>query len=378
MNVSALIAIQNLLEKGETKGMKLGLNNMLLLNQKFHKPSQSFLSFHVAGTNGKGSVTTKIAHSLMYEGIKVGLYTSPHLSSFQERIQVNGKKITIEDAERILSKILSEAEEMSIKPTFFEFLTMLAFLYFQEQHVEISVLEVGMGGRLDATNIVTPLLSIITSIGWDHTKYLGNTLEQIAFEKAGIIKSTVPVLVGPKAANFSLFKEKALQLGCPYFEILESFDHYENENRAIASRALDIVELKHSKRGLEVTPSCRFEYFYCNVPIVLDVGHNPDALEALFRRYYQEISKEKPVILMAMSSDKEVEASLEICAEGLQKICERKYLLQADAIIDIEDAFKCSLKWATRYHRPLLVCGTFFIMDSIVSLIKEEMGSFSC
>ena len=180
-------------------GSKLGLERVQDLMNKIDKPYTKFKSIHVAGTNGKGSVCSFLATIFQKAGYKVGLYTSPHLVSFNERIQINGKHITDEELATLVAKIkntLGDAET-----TFFEFTTAVAFEHFVQNNVDIAIIEVGLGGRLDATNVITPLVSVITSISKDHTRILGETNEKIAGEKAGIIKSNVPVVLGKNDSN---------------------------------------------------------------------------------------------------------------------------------------------------------------------------------
>lgn len=173
---------------------KKDLTNTLLLVNHLGNPQHNFKSIHVAGTNGKGSTSSMIASVLMEAGYKVGLYTSPHLKDFRERITINGKQISREYVKKFVSnnKTFFESTQLS----FFEMTVGLAFQYFSDKNVDIAIIEVGMGGRLDSTNVITPLLSIITNIGKDHTQFLGDTLEKIAFEKAGIIKPNIPVVIG--------------------------------------------------------------------------------------------------------------------------------------------------------------------------------------
>lgn len=176
---------------------KEGLDNTNLLDRHFGHPHRSYKTIHVGGTNGKGSVSHTLASVLQSAGYKVGLYTSPHLVDFRERIRVNGEMISeqrvVGFVEEMISSGLMETEGGF---SFFELTTALAFKYFEEAGVDIAVIEVGLGGRLDCTNIITPLLSIITNISFDHVQFLGNTLEKIAQEKAGIIKPGVPVVIG--------------------------------------------------------------------------------------------------------------------------------------------------------------------------------------
>ena len=175
-------------------GYKEGLDNSLRLDEHFGNPHQSFRSIHIAGTNGKGSVSHSIAAMLQTYGYKVGLYTSPHLLDFSERIRVNGQPICKDYVVSFVEKNKDFFE--TLQPSFFEITTAMAFKYFKEQDVDIAVVEVGLGGRLDCTNIITPILSVITNISLDHTQLLGASLEQIAMEKGGIIKAGVPVVIG--------------------------------------------------------------------------------------------------------------------------------------------------------------------------------------
>lgn len=173
---------------------KKDLTNTLLLAQHLNHPERNFKTIHVAGTNGKGSTSSMIASVFMEAGYKVGLYTSPHLKDFRERITINGKQISRDYVKKFVAKNKSFFENSHL--SFFEMTVGLAFEYFSDKKVDIAIIEVGMGGRLDSTNIISPLLSVITNIGKDHTQFLGDTLEKIAFEKAGIIKPNIPVIIG--------------------------------------------------------------------------------------------------------------------------------------------------------------------------------------
>ena len=177
---------------------KPGLQTMLSMMEHLGNPHTKFPSIHVAGTNGKGSTSHLIAAVLQSAGYKVGLFTSPHLVDFRERVRINGQMIPEEDVIRFVEflKTIDKRQTKDQQPSFFETTTCLAFDYFAREKVDIAVIEVGLGGRLDATNIITPLLSVITNIGFDHTEFLGNTLAAIAREKAGIIKPEVPCVIG--------------------------------------------------------------------------------------------------------------------------------------------------------------------------------------
>lgn len=189
---------------------KEGLENTLLLDKHFNHPHQQYQTIHIAGTNGKGSCSHTLAAILQEAGYKVGLYTSPHLVDFRERIRVNGTCIPEERVVRFVEEERAFFEPLH--PSFFEITTALAFLYFAEQKVDIAVIEVGLGGRLDCTNIISPLLSVITNISFDHVQFLGNTLDKIASEKAGIIKPNTPVIIGETTPETRpVFIEKALR-----------------------------------------------------------------------------------------------------------------------------------------------------------------------
>ena len=193
---------------------KEGLENTLLLDKHFNHPHQQYQTIHIAGTNGKGSCSHTLAAILQEAGYKVGLYTSPHLVDFRERIRVNGTCIPEERVVRFVEEERAFFEPLH--PSFFEITTALAFLYFAEQKVDIAVIEVGLGGRLDCTNIISPLLSVITNISFDHVQFLGNTLDKIASEKAGIIKPNTPVIIGETTPETRpVFAEKASQSQAP-------------------------------------------------------------------------------------------------------------------------------------------------------------------
>lgn len=192
---------------------KEGLGNTELLDKHFQHPHRQYATIHVAGTNGKGSVSHTLASILQNQGMKVGLYTSPHLTDFRERIRVNGEMIP---QARVVSFVEQERTFFEpLHPSFFELTTALALQYFAEENVDIAVIEVGLGGRMDCTNIIQPLVSIITNISFDHIQFLGNTLEKIASEKAGIIKPGIPAIVGEwgKESVAEVFMNKAEEAG---------------------------------------------------------------------------------------------------------------------------------------------------------------------
>lgn len=190
--------------------MKKDLGNILELCKALGNPQEQFKSIHIAGTNGKGSVTHILASILQKSGLKVACYTSPHYKDFRERIKINAQFIS----EQEIIDFVADNKQLieTIKPSFFEITVAMAFQYFAKEKVDIAIIETGLGGRLDSTNIITPLLSIITNISKDHTQFLGETLAEIAFEKAGIIKNNVPVIIGKKQIETKpVFRKKALE-----------------------------------------------------------------------------------------------------------------------------------------------------------------------
>jgi dihydrofolate synthase / folylpolyglutamate synthase len=208
---------------------KKDLTNILHFSQKLGDPHKKFRSIHVAGTNGKGSVSHMLASILQEAGYKVGLHTSPHLKDYRERIKIDGKDVP----EGFVVDFISANKDFleTYKLSFFEMSVGMAFDYFSKEKVDIAIIEVGMGGRLDSTNIITPLLSVITNIGLDHTQFLGETLPEIAGEKAGIIKSGIPVVIGENQEETrDVFLKIATEKGCEiiFAEDLESV-RYESD-----------------------------------------------------------------------------------------------------------------------------------------------------
>ena len=201
-------------EQQGKQGYKEGLQNMQALDERYRHPHQKFKYIHVAGTNGKGSCSHMLAAILQRAGYRVGLYTSPHLVDFSERIRINGKPVSQEYVVKFVEDSRNFFE--SINASFFEITTAMAFKYFADNNVDIAVVEVGLGGRLDSTNIITPLVSLITNISLDHTDMLGSTLEQIAMEKAGIIKRGVPVVIGEATPETKpVFEAMASEMEAP-------------------------------------------------------------------------------------------------------------------------------------------------------------------
>ena len=218
---------------------KKDLTNTVWLCAKLGNPQERFRSVHIAGTNGKGSSAHALAAVLQAAGYKTGLYTSPHLKRFTERIRINGQEASEEFVTVFVEKMKDEIE--AIQPSFFELTVAMAFDYFARENVDIAVVETGLGGRFDSTNIITPVVSLITSISFDHEEMLGDTLEKIAFEKAGIIKQGIPVVIGEKnGQTSSVFEEKALSVQAPLYFAEEFYQCKQvNSDGLLAEYAVD-------------------------------------------------------------------------------------------------------------------------------------------
>jgi dihydrofolate synthase/folylpolyglutamate synthase len=287
---------------------KKDLTNALQLDEHLGHPHQKFKTIHVAGTNGKGSTSHMLASILQQAGYKVGLYTSPHLKDFRERIRVNGTPIKKRDVVDFISKNKTFLEEREL--SFFEMTVGMAFDYFAKKAVDIAVIEVGLGGRLDSTNIITPILSVITNIGFDHVAILGDTLEKIAFEKAGIIKPNVPVIIGEiRKETKAVFLEKAMQTEAPIsFAENYTFSDYKSDLKGSYQKRNIITVLAAIKTlidlGLKISDDQikegllnvvvntgllgRWQVLGHNPKIICDTAHNREGLEYIVSQLMDE------------------------------------------------------------------------------------------
>jgi len=241
---------------------KADLSNTILLCEALGNPQNKFRSIHVAGTNGKGSSSHMLAAILQTAGYNTGLYTSPHLKEFTERIRINGKEIDKNFVVDFVERIKSSIE--NIKPSFFEITVAMAFDYFAKQKVDVAVIEVGLGGRLDSTNMITPLVSLITNISWDHQDLLGDTLQKIAFEKAGIIKQTVPVVVSERNQEVDeIFRTKSNEE--------QSLLYFAADLWKIDSISEGVYQVQHQTKTIELTLDLMGVYQRKNLGGVLQV-----------------------------------------------------------------------------------------------------------
>jgi dihydrofolate synthase/folylpolyglutamate synthase len=230
---------------------KADLTNTLKLCDYLGNPQTGFTSIHIAGTNGKGSTSHMLASILQSAGYKVGLYTSPHLKSFTERIRINGREIEHDFVTDFVNK--HHGFFGSFDPSFFEITVAMAFDYFNQQKVDVAVIETGLGGRLDSTNIITPVLSVITNIGYDHQNLLGNTLEKIASEKAGIIKKNVPVVIGElQSETMQVFQNKALEMEAPIIFADEIWELTGTEYQVEDGKNLQVLNYRSKEKNIEI------------------------------------------------------------------------------------------------------------------------------
>jgi len=328
---------------------KSNLDNSIAFDNYLNKPHQTFKSIHIAGTNGKGSTSHMLASILQEAGYKVGLYTSPHLKDFRERIKVNGKMVSETFIVKFIEKIQNFIAEY--QPSFFEMTVFMAFEYFKTEKVDIAVIETGMGGRLDSTNLITPLISVITNISLDHTQFLGDTLEKIAVEKAGIIKKEIPVVIGESNKTYdSIFIKKATEMNTncifankeyniPYALLnlnqTQSFDVYKDEEKQYEQIQLDLLgkyQLKNTLTVLSAIDSLqnkltiKQEHIYTglknvikntqllgrwqtignNPQIICDTGHNEAGVQLIIEQIEQMAFK-KLHIVWGMVNDKSID-----------------------------------------------------------------------
>ncbi len=363
---------------------KAGLKNIQQIDKLLGHPHKNFPTVLIAGSNGKGSVSTKIANALSLAGYKTGLFTSPHIDSFTERIQINHRSISLEKADALLSHVFELLDRYDIQATYFEVVTAVALLAFQDANVDIAVLEVGLGGRLDATNIVTPLLCAITSISLEHTQQLGSTKEAVAKEKGGIIKERVPLILGP-FADLPTLRAIAQEKKSPLIALEPQEENSEEENQRVAKAALYFLKQqltltnKAIEDGISFQAPCRFERFnHAELPIIFDVAHNSDAFKRLYQRIKKEFPNRKIRTLLGLSKGKEHEHSLQIIAENSDyihlvdtnnprslKVKELSYALKCQVsskIPSVKKTIELALHSAVSNEELLLVTGSFYIM----------------
>jgi dihydrofolate synthase/folylpolyglutamate synthase len=349
---------------------KKDLTNIKILCDHLGNPHQKFKSIHVAGTNGKGSVSHMLASIFQKAGYKTGLYTSPHLYDFRERIRLNGQLIPEKFVVDFTAQIKPLAEE--IQPSFFEITVAMAFDFFAQQEVDVAVIEVGLGGRLDSTNIITPELSIITNIGWDHMNLLGNTLAEIASEKAGIIKENVPVVIGETLLETkAVFEQAAVEKRSPLFfseMMFEEVEHkinsnklevtfrktndgytsvetdlpglYQVKNLRTVLTAVEVLDKMGWKLPEEIVRTAlketkastglqgRWEVIHQKPLVVLDVAHNKNGIEQMLQ-HIAGLSIGQLHLVLGTVKDKDIDGILSLLPSSASYYFTQAHILRA-------------------------------------------------
>lgn len=400
---------------------KKDLTNTLALCAALDNPQHKFKTIHVGGTNGKGSTSHMLASVLQSAGYKTGLYTSPHLKSFTERIRINGCEVSQEFVVDFVNRIQPQIDK--IKPSFFEITVVMAFEYFAQQRVDVAVIEVGLGGRLDSTNVITPELCVITNIGFDHMDLLGDTLEKIAGEKAGIIKKNIPVIISERQEEVSgVFSNKASAENAPIifadrtvefassgrirtvsstykgvpveFSFPLSGDYQEKNIRGVLN-ALEVldrgnfkIDSEHVRHGLEQVINQtglrgRWQILQENPLVICDTGHNEEGIRAIVKQLSTYTYK-KLYMVLGMVKDKDHDHVLELlpkeahylfCQANIPRALEARVLaekakafgLTGEVVPNVNQALNRALQKATP-HDLVFIGGSTFVVAELENL----------
>lgn len=391
-------------QKHGGSAFKPGLERVNALSALANNPHHKFKSIHLAGTNGKGSCSSMLASIMQEAGYKVGLFTSPHLKNFKERIKINGQEIEEDFVVHFVKRF--EFEAKNIAPSFFEYTTIMAFEYFATQKVDVAIIETGLGGRLDCSNIVEPELSIITNIGLDHTQFLGNTLSEIAIEKAGIIKRNTPVVIGrTQSETTAVFKKIANAAGATvYFAEQEQTDTlfasdlkgiYQKENISTVRTAVQVLQKLnwnisklHIENGFKSVIKNtglkgRWQILQQNPTVICDTGHNEDGVKQIIKQLH-EIPKNKLHIVWGMANDKDVAKILGLlpnnaqyywCAPQNPRALKTDTLLEAGAQLGLDGGIYASInkaieaaKKTAQINDLIFIGGSTFVVAEIEGL----------
>lgn len=406
----------------------LGLERITALCQKLGDPQDELKFIHVAGTNGKGSVCAMLAETLRRAGYRTGLYTSPYIRDFNERMQIDGEMISREELAELTTQIRPIADAMEDKPTEFELITAIAFEYFRRHRCDVVVLEVGLGGRLDSTNIIkNPLLSIITGIDFDHVSMLGNTIQEIAAEKAGIVKEGCHCLYGGvENAAYRTIRAIAEHRHAPFHNVdrstyrcIEStldgtvFDFedyralrlallgaYQPYNATVVLSALGILRTL----GLEISEEAvreafasvrwmaRFELLCKEPTVIYDGGHNPQGVSVAVQSIREYFPEQRVNILSGVMSDKDYDAMI----EELKPVTERvftvtphnpralsaeeyaevfgQHKIEAHPFSEIEDGVRAAIEDSRKNGLPLICLGSLYLYSDVYDAVERVVG----
>ena len=383
----------------QTAGIKLGLENVRRLLGALGNPHRQLACIHVAGTNGKGSVSAMLDSVGRAAGLRTGLYTSPHLVRFNERIQVSGQAITDDEVLAGLNVIREAIASCGCTPTFFEITTALGFLHFVNQQVDLAIMETGLGGRLDATNLITPLVSVITSIDLDHQKILGDSRAKIAREKAGIIKPGVPVVSITQTADVrEVIDEVAASLGSPVTYTTEPIadleiglaGSHQRLNAAVARDALAVAKLGISSNALKSGLKSVFwpgRFQALGDRLTIDGAHNLAASQRLVQTWRECYPGASPTIVFGGLGDKDLDKML----SALAPIAARFFLVpvnnpRAEDPTNIRlpsgssgavfPGVQEAVEAAKKLPEPVLVTGSLFLAGEVLSWIQPQLGQF--
>lgn len=404
-------------------GIKFGLAKISKLLSCLDNPHKKLSFIHIAGTNGKGSTAACLASVLSKAGYRVGLYTSPHLTSFTERIKIGNHEISRKDVDRLTQLLINKARKID-SITFFEFVTAMALLYFAEKKVDLCILEVGMGGRLDATNVVSPFISIITNISKEHEYYLGNTLLEIAREKAGIIKKKSSLITGATQANvLTLFRKRCHNLQTEFYclgkdfsiktrnnhssyhginfnlEVIKIglFGDFQYNNAAIALAAIELLRMKDYHigdkaiyRGLkDVYWPGRLEIVKKAPVVILDGAHNPVAMKSLRKVLIKNFNFEKLILILGIMEDKNIKGMLKeivpyahkviLCKPNMNRAASptslagiiKVYNVKHYKVDDVKEAILYALSTASKKDL-ICVAGSLFTVGEAREVFKKK------
>ncbi|GJM15190.1 MAG: bifunctional folylpolyglutamate synthase/dihydrofolate synthase [Thermodesulfobacteriota bacterium] len=401
--------------------VKPGLERIKTLLGALGNPQNKVPGILIAGTNGKGSVAAAISSILSAQGYKVGLYTSPHLINITERIKTNNVQISESVLSLILLEIKEVAEKAQIEPSYFEIITAAAFLYFAREKADFNILEVGLGGRWDATNVITPLLSIITNITLEHTEYLGNTIAEIAAEKACIIKPSVPIITAAEDEAFDVIEQESSESDSPLYlydrdflinaDTAYSFHYrgissdiknfksnlrgsYQTKNLGLAIAAIEILEKNNHisitqesiRNGLSaINWEGRFEIIRDKPPLILDSAHNPGAAKSLRESILEAYPDTKFTFLIGMLDDKGHLEFLKEIASIAEKLIITK--VPSERTADTQELYKMAQEqidevsviedYETAYSilidsdSPSCITGSLYLVGAIKNLIQN-------
>lgn len=407
----------------KSRGIQPGLDTISRLLERLGNPQLEYKSIHIAGTNGKGSTAAMLREMLVRAGYKTALYTSPHLHRFSERVVINHEEISEADLDRLEEKVAEHCE--GLEPTYFEFTTAMAFLYFAEQKPDIAVIEVGLGGRLDATNLVDTLVSVITPLSIDHPEFLGSDIRDIAFEKAGIIKHKRPVVVSKQPLEaMNIIEEVAGKSDSPLFIEGRDFEstptpypyftfvgrrtkleglrcrllgRHQLQNSAVALATAEVVEElgfsigeRYMREGItHVKWEARMEIAHDNPIVVIDGTHNVGGAKVLVKTIEDEFPRKKVHLLMGMQVTKDLPNFLSILAPCIEMIhatsiremaCysaeeisarAERLGLKAKSYSSVSEALEGALIAAEKDVGMVLVAGSFYLAGEVGELLNN-------